>query len=231
MPSSLQTFLLAIIFVLSMPAVSQETEKYYESSALQFEYNYRNGKLHGLTKEYYETGELKAEYEYRTNKLIAKKEFRRDGNLEYELKYEDGKKIEKEKKYYSTGELFREHTLRNGKIEGLQIDYYQNGQKKAERHYVNGQRDGRAKGYHMNGKVQGDWLFKNGEPVSASLFYSTGEKWLVHTDFDKKGRLNGTSKEYDKKGMLMALRYYEDNEMVKRRRIGSWSRWWWELWY
>jgi len=127
MPSSLQTFLLAIMLVLSMPAVSQETEKYYESSALQFEYNYHNGKLQGLTKEYYETGELKAEYEYRMNKLIAKKEFRRDGNLEYELKYEDGKKIEKEKKYYSTGELFREHTLRNGKIEGLQIDYYQNG--------------------------------------------------------------------------------------------------------
>jgi len=231
MQSSLKTVLLAILLVFSMTAISQETEKYYESGALQFEYSYRNGKLHGFTKEYYESGEIKAEYEYRMNKLIAKKEFRRDGNLEYELKYEDGKKIEKEKKYYSTGELFREQTLINGKIEGLQIDYYQDGQKKAERHYVNGNRDGSAKGYHMNGNVQGDWSFKNSNPASATLFYSTGEKWLVHKNFDKKGRLNGTSKEYDKKGKLMAIRYYEDNEMVKRRRVGTWSRWWWELWY
>ncbi|MEN8216544.1 MAG: toxin-antitoxin system YwqK family antitoxin [Pseudomonadota bacterium] len=231
MQSSLKTVLLAILLVLSVTAVSQVTEEYYESGALQFEYSYRNGKLHGLTKEYYETGELKAESDYRADKLVAQKIFRRDGNLEYELKSKDGQKIETRKMYYPTGELSREQSFVNGKLEGLEFDYYQDGQKKAERHYVNGQRDGSAKGYHMNGKVQGDWLFQNGNPVSATLFYSTGEKWLVHTDFDKKGRLNGTSKEYDKKGTLMALRYYEENEMVKRRRIGSWSRWWWELWY
>lgn len=229
MQSSLKAVFVAVLLVLSVAVQSQETEKYYDSGALQFEYRYRNGKLHGLTKEYYETGELRAELDYRAGKLVAKKEFRRDGNLEYELKYRDGNKIETQKKYYPTGELFREQTLENGKIEGLQIDYDLDGNKKAERHYVNNQRHGSAKGYYPNGKVQGDWTFENGNPVAATLFYSTGEKWLIHNDFDSKGRLDGASKEYDKKGMLMAIRYYEENEMVKRRRVGIWSRWWWAL--
>lgn len=230
MYSSLKTILLAVMLVLSVAAQSQETEKYYESGSLQFEYNYRNGQKHGITKEYYETGEQKAEYNYRAGKLIAQEDFRRDGNLEYKLKYKNGKKIELRKKYYSTGELFREHTLVNGKIEGMQIDYYRNGQKKAKRNYVNGQRHGSAKGYHFNGKLQGDWAFKNGEPVSAVLYYSNGKKWLIHDDFDNEGRLDGSSNEYDKDGNLMAIRYYKKNEMVKRSRISPWFRWWWTLW-
>ena len=68
-----------------------------------------------------------------------------------------------------------------------------------------------------------NWIFENGKPVSPIIFYRTGEKWLVHTDFDDQGQLNGVSKEYSKDGRLMALRYYENNELVKRERI---NRWW-----
>jgi len=226
MPSSLKIIVLAIMLAISMTAQPQEdeTEKYYESGALQFHYSYRKGKLHGITKEHYETSELRAEYNYKAGQLIAKKEFRRNGDLEYELKYEDGNKYETQIEYYATGELFRQRTLVNGKREGLEIEFYRNGQKKAERNYVTGKKEGSAKGYHINGNLQGDWKFKNGEPESATLYYSTGEKWLVHKDFDQKGHLNGSSKEYDKKGSLMALRYYEDDEMVKRRRLNRWTR-------
>jgi antitoxin component YwqK of YwqJK toxin-antitoxin module len=226
MPSSLKIIVLAMMLAVSMTAQPQEdkTEKYYESGALQFQYSYRKGKLHGTTKEYYETGELKAEYNYKAGQLIAKKEFRHNGDLEYELKYEDGNKYETQIEYYTTGELFRQRTLVNGKREGLEIEFYRNGQKKAERNYIEGKKEGSAKGYHINGNLQGDWIFKNGEPVSATLYYSTGEKWLVHKDFDENGRLNGSSKEYDKQGSLMALRYYEDDEMIKRRRLNRWTR-------
>jgi len=227
MQSSLKIIVLAIMLVMSMMTSAQqeeETEKYYESGVLQFQYSYRKGKLHGITKEYYETGELRAEYNYKTGQLIAKKTFRRNGDLEYELKYEDGNKYETQIEYYTTGELFRQRTLVNGKREGLEIEFYRNGQKKAERNYVSGKKEGSAKGYHINGNLQGDWLFKNGEPFSATLYYSTGEKWLVHTDFNEKGRLNGSSKEYAKEGNLMAIRYYEDDQMVKRRRLTRWTR-------
>jgi antitoxin component YwqK of YwqJK toxin-antitoxin module len=232
MPSSIKLVLTVIMLLVSVMVQSaEETNEYYDNGALQFSYSYRNGSLHGITKEYYETSELKAELDYRSGKLIAKREFRRNGDLKYELKYEGGNKIETELTYYPTGELFRQQTLVNGRIEGLEIDYYRTGQKKAERNYVNGKRDGSAKGFHINGNVQGDWIFESGEPVFATLFYSSGEKWLIYSHFDEKGRLDGASKEYDKKGNLMAIRYYVKNEMVKRRRISPWLQWWWNLWY
>ncbi len=232
MPSSIKLVLTVIMLLVSVMVQSaEETNEYYENGALQFSYSYRNGSLHGITKEYYETSELKAELDYRSGKLIAKREFRRNGDLKYELKYEGGNKIETELTYYPTGELFRQRTFVNGRIEGLEIDYYRTGQKKAERNYVNGKRDGSAKGFHINGNVQGDWIFESGEPVFATLFYSSGEKWLIYSHFDEKGRLDGASKEYDKKGNLMAIRYYVKNEMVKRRRISPWLQWWWNLWY
>ncbi len=184
--------------------------------------------MHGLTKEFYETGELKAEHTYKSGKLIAQKKFRRNGSLEYEMKYnKEGNKIETQIEYYQTSELFRQRNLINGKREGLEIEYYRNGQKKAERNYKNGRKEGSAKGFHINGNVQGDWIFEHGEPAMATIFYSTGEKWLLHTDFDRKGMLNGVTKEYNKEGQLMALRYYENNGMIKRRRI---TGWWGRLW-
>ncbi|HHB91741.1 MAG TPA: hypothetical protein ENK59_00825 [Thioploca sp.] len=224
----IKVILLTIVLIVSVFAA--EEKKYYDNGSVQFEYSYRSGQLHGLTKEYYETGELKAEHEYRSGKLISKRRFRRNGDLEYELKYEDGQKIEYKIEYYPTGERFRQRTLINGKREGLEIEFHRNGKKKAERNYIADKKEGSAKGYYINGRLQGDWLFKNGEPVSATIFYSTGEKWLVHSNFDDKGRLNGKSKEYEKDGTLKAIRYYKNNVMEKRRRVSRWLRWWWSIW-
>ncbi|RKZ39619.1 MAG: hypothetical protein DRQ49_10975 [Gammaproteobacteria bacterium] len=236
MQSFIKPVLLAVMLVFSAIVMAQqpklELEKYYESSGnLQFEYEYHNGKLHGTTKEYYESGEIKAELIYKKGRLTAKKQFRRNGDLEYELKYKNGKKLETKIEYYSTGEPFRQRIFIDGKREDLEIEYYKDGQTKAERNYVNGKKEGSARGYYTNGRLQGDWLFKNDEPISATLFYKTGEKWINHNYFDNKGRLNGVSKEYNKEGKLMALRYYQNNDMVKRKRVGSGLRWWWELRY
>jgi antitoxin component YwqK of YwqJK toxin-antitoxin module len=222
-PLPLLLFALVALFLVSPVSAQKKVEKeYYESGTLHFEYRYRNNKLHGTTTEYYETGERKAELTYDNGQLEAKREYTRNGGLEYEMKYEEGKKVETQIKYYPTGEIFRQQTFVNGKLEGLEVEYYRNGKKKAERNYSNGKRDGSAKGYHINGKLQGDWIFKNGEPVHATLYYTTGEKWMVHTDFDQKGRLNGVSKEYDKEGNLVAVRYYKNDDMVQRQRINLW---------
>ncbi|HDN26259.1 MAG TPA: hypothetical protein ENG03_04035 [Thioploca sp.] len=103
--------------------------------------------------------------------------------------------------YYATGELFCQRTLVNGLREGLEVET------KAERNYQNGKKVGSAKVFHSNDQLQGDWIFANGKPVSATIFYCSGEKWLVHTDFDDKGRLNGSVK-----SMI-------NNDMVKRERV------------
>ncbi len=224
--------LILMILVFSITVQSEEIKKkYYDNGAVQFEYNYKNGKLHGITTEFYESGVKKTETTYKAGKIIAQKKYNLNGNLTYTLKYANGKKIETTKRYYSTGELFRERTLIDGKIEGLEIDYNKDGNKKAERNYVNGLKEGSAKGYHYNGNVQGDWKFHNGEPIAADIFYRNGAIWLEHRDFNDKGQLDGVSKEYDKEGKLVALRYYKENEMVKRKKVSFWTRWFWSLWY
>lgn len=223
----LLTFFWLIAPTTDLLAQVKENATYYESGALHFKYSYLNGELHGTTQEYYETGELKAEHVYQNGQLISKKEYRRNGALEYEMKYEEGHKTETQIEYYQTGPLFRQRSFLDGNRHGLEIEFYRNGQKKAERNYKYGKKEGSAKGYHSNGKLQGDWIFRNDEPISATIYYSTGEKWLVHTQFDKDGRLNGVSKEYDKGGNLIAKRYYKDDQLIQRKRVDSWWEQWW----
>lgn len=204
---------------LSVYAAEEKDKAYYPSGAIHFEYARMNGRLHGTTKEYFETGELKAEIVYKDGKLESKREFLRNGKLSNELRITGGKKYETQIQYYPTGELFRERSLVNGVLEGLETDYYQNGKKKAERRYENGRKEGNSKGYHNNGNLQGDWEFLNGVPVKATIYYRTGEKWLVHDAFDEQGNLNGITYEYGKDGGLIARRFYENNQMIRRERI------------
>lgn len=71
------------------------------------------------------------------------------------------------------------------------------------------------------------WKFKKRQSQSDILFYSTGEKWLVHTTFNDKEQPNGISKEYNRKGYLTAVRYYNQNgELVKRIKVSWWWGWW-----
>lgn len=219
-------FIPLLVFLISLSIQAAEEvplkNKYYESGQIQIEYTYVNGQLHGTTKEYYETGETRKESIYEKGKLLSEKRFLKNGKIEYEMHYESGNKIENQLEYYPTGELFRERKLINGKQEGVEKEYYQNSKLKAERNYVGGKKQGSAKGYYKNGKLQGDWTFEGGAPVSATIYYRTGELWLKHTDFDKSGRLNGVTKEYDRNGSLIAERYYVDDVMVKRKRKLKW---------
>lgn len=215
---------LAMCFAVSAVAMAQDIKQEYydDGKTVRYEYSYSDGQLNGLSKEFYETGELKAEMQYRSGKLIAKKQFLRDGRLEYDMKIVEDKRHETEFEYYQTGELFRQRQLVNGVREGLEKEYYTSGKTKAERNYKSGKRHGAARGYHRNGNLQGDWEFVDGLPVQAIIYYSSGEKWLVHPNF-KDGNLHGESKEYDKEGDLIAERIYEDGTMIeRRRRTGFW---------
>jgi antitoxin component YwqK of YwqJK toxin-antitoxin module len=228
-------FFALVLWMFSLAVLAADGDKnitYYESGATQFEYNYLNGKLNGVSREYYDSGdakvkgELRAELTYRDGKLEAKKEYLRNGKLSNELRIADGKRYETQLAYYSgTDVLFRERHLVDGKLHGLEQEYYQDGKTlKAERNYVDGKKQGKAKGFHSNGNLQGDWDFAEGLPVKAVIFYRSGEKWLEHSHF-LDGRLNGVSKEYDKKGNLIAHRLYEDDRMVKRDRVTGLFDW------
>lgn len=211
-----------VVIVNGQTVHSREEKSYYDNGSVHFVYHYVDEKLEGVTKEYYDSGELKAEIVYKQGKVESQKEFLKNGRLERETRYLDDKKHETRIEYYSTGELFRERQLIDGILEGIEKEYYQNGKLKAERNYQNGKRHGSAVGYYANGNLKGDWEFDAGVPVKATIFFSSGEKWLEHTDFDKEGRLNGISKEYDKKGNFVAKRYYKDDIMIKRERVKKW---------
>lgn len=218
MPLQKLIWLVLLLSMVSISAPAKEVKEYYESGELKEEKNIENGAPHGPARVFYKSGSLKEEATYDRGKLLSKKSFRPDGKDEYSMYYDErGRKVETETKFYASGKKFRENTLINGKLEGWEKEYYPNGKLRAERHYVAGKKEGEARGYYQNGNVQGDWYFKNGVPSAATIFYPTGEKHLVHKF--KDGRIHGETKEYDKKGEVMAIRMYKDDRMVERRRV------------
>ncbi|MDM8546161.1 toxin-antitoxin system YwqK family antitoxin [Candidatus Venteria ishoeyi] len=212
-----QHVLFSILLLLPLQAVlAKEEIKKYPSGAVHFIYNYDGNRRHGVSKEFHENNNLKTEFFYEKGKLTAEKRYRQDGQIEYEFTYKRNKKHEVVREFHSSGKLFRERHLVGGIQEGMEKEYAPDGKLKAERTYIGGKKNGSAKGYFRNGRVQGDWTFKNGVPIAATIFYSTGEKYLVHEFSD--GKIDGVSKEYNKKGKLQAKRYYKNDKLVKRVR-------------
>lgn len=214
-----------ILILLSFSAYTQQELKreikkeFYETGALRSEQSYLGDQLDGTSIEYYESGQIKGKKIYEHGKLISESDFKARGDLVYEMKYDiKGNKVETLIGYYPTGELHTVRTLVNGKQEGSEVEYYRlDMQKKAERNYRNGKKHGQAKGYHSNGNLQGDWEFIDGQPIAATIYYRTGEKWLIHHFED--GKLNGVTEEYDKGGHLIAERVYKDDKLIERRRV------------
>ncbi len=205
-----------MILGLNFHLYANEEKKLYPSGSVHFIYNKSDEKLDGVSKEFYENGNIKTEFTYEKGKLISEKRYRNDAQIEYEFYLKYTKKHETLRIFHSSGALFRERLLIDGAQEGVERDYYPNGKLKAERNYKKGKKEGVAKGYYKNGRVQGDWLFKNGVPVSATIFFMTGEMHLVH-EF-KDGKIHGVTKEYDKKGHLKAERHYQNDKLIKRVR-------------
>ena len=98
--------------------MNKEIKKgYYGNGQLNWEYEYLNGKPHGVSKWYHDNGQLKWEYEYLNGEPQGvSKGYYENGQLEWECEYQDGKKHGVSKEYYENGELNWEDEYLNGTI-------------------------------------------------------------------------------------------------------------------
>jgi antitoxin component YwqK of YwqJK toxin-antitoxin module len=90
---------------------------YYESEKLEYECNYRDGKIEGIVKIYYESGKLMKEWNYKDNKLNGiTKWYSENGKLMRQFNYKDGKREGASKKFYESGGIRSIKTYKNGKF-------------------------------------------------------------------------------------------------------------------
>ena len=113
--------------------------QYYDNSSLFGEWNYKGGRLEGISKAYYKSGELRAQWSFRNNVPEGiTRWYYKSGRLESEWSYKAGKADGVVKGYYESGTLKAEYNFKDGKKEGIHLEYYENGKIKSTANYKDG---------------------------------------------------------------------------------------------
>lgn len=116
--------------------------------------NYKNGKLHGLSKEYHLNGVFRTQINYKDGKIISKLV----------------------KTYFDNGILFCETEYDNGKRHGLCKMYNKDGTLRETRLYKNGKRHGVFTIYNTDATLREACIYKNDK-----IFKSKNLKRTTHT--------------------------------------------------
>ena len=64
------------------------SKSYYENGNLESEQSYRNGRLDGGAKAYHPNGKLQFAFQYRKDVPVAVKEYDQEGNMIFQAVYE-----------------------------------------------------------------------------------------------------------------------------------------------
>ena len=103
----------------SVPSHQVEIERsYFSNGNIEYEAEFINGKLDGISRVWVEDGTLFSESEYSNGKPHGIwNRYHPNGSLMYEVYYEYGKKHGVEKWYYDNGQEKSEHKFNHGKPE------------------------------------------------------------------------------------------------------------------
>ena len=101
------------------PSIQKEVERsYFSNGNLEYEAEYINGKLDGISRVWSEDSSLLSESEYSHGQPHGTwKKFHPNGSLMYEVQYEFGQKHGDEKWYYENKQLKSEQKFSYGKSE------------------------------------------------------------------------------------------------------------------
>jgi len=98
-------------------AFSAKVREYYKNGNIRWEYDYRNGKLHGKYIRWYENGNKQWEYDYQNGKLHGKYiRWYENGNKQWEYDYRNGKRHGKYICWFEDGNKGLEANYQNGKL-------------------------------------------------------------------------------------------------------------------
>ena len=151
---------------------------WWKNGQKEFERNYKDGKEDGLQTRWYENGKKKGEANAKDGEphgLVL--QWHENGQKDYEGNFKDGKWDGPMNEWYENGKKKGEGNYKDGKLDGLHLKWYKNGQKKVETNYKIGELNG-LKSWHENGQKKFEGNFKDGKVVEGSRKYwnSKGEE-------------------------------------------------------
>ncbi len=145
----------------------------------------------------------------------VKKAFDDSGKLKYERNYENGKLHGISRGYYPSGKLKVTSSFYNGLAWGDTIGYYENGKVKASIPFVKGKVEGVQKEFYNNGQLKSSQRFEKDIPVGTKRVYFPDGNMKARINFNDKGQMSGTAKEYRKGGLLKYTIKLEDGKAIK----------------
>ena len=111
------------------PSTQKQMEQsYFSNGNLEYEAEFMNGKLDGISRVWLEDGTLYSVSQYTNDQPHgAWKKFHPNGKLMFEVKYEYGQKHGYEKWYYENGNIKSEQEFNYGSTKSVIIRWHPNG--------------------------------------------------------------------------------------------------------
>ena len=216
---------------------------FYPNSNKRKEYNYFNGKLHGIYREYNLSGKMILEKRYVNGELFipkpedeivlkaeVKKSYYPNGKVQFEGAFYNDLPVGIHKEYNAEGILTNVKEFTSQSIllgEGL---FDSNGKRKGEwklhdqfmeyfyalGNYIDGKMDGKWTYYYPDGKLEMEGFFNKNKPDREWVwYYPTGIK--KREESYMFGKLEGLYSEYDSlENVILKGEYFDD------ARVGEW---------
>lgn len=138
-----------------------------KNGAVEWEENYKDGKLDGLVKNYITSKNVrivKSIYHYKNGLADGNQsEYNEMGKLSSESNYKAGKKQGVSKWYYQNGMLAMQQNYVNDLIDGAFLSFSQTGKIITKGFYVNGKKNGAWTEYFEGGELKTEGAYKEDE--------------------------------------------------------------------
>ena len=172
------------------------------NSSIAIKKNYKEAKLHGVSKEFDEkTGNLVREIPYTNGEKhgTCKYYFPENKNLKKETEFKQGQKEGKEIIYRENQEIKEEREYKNDKLDGVLKCYYENGKIKSEAEFSEGQKDGTYTEFYQNGEVKKIIHYKNDQKHGQEITYNKDGNKISEAEYEK-GKVIGEPKYFSSDG-------------------------------
>jgi len=124
---------------------------WYENGQLQYEANFKDGKVDGLYRDWYE-----------------------DGQLQYETNCKDGYLDGLNRGWYENGQLYFTKNYKYGMKHGIMRHWFRNGQLMVEYNYKDGKSNGICRNWHENGQLWFEMMYKDDKRTSSKCWDEDG---------------------------------------------------------
>lgn len=227
-----RALLVTMFLVATFDAVAQEEMEYttfhYDNGILSSEGFMQDEKPNGYWKTYYTSGELKTEGNRKNFQLDSTWVFYgEEGNKVSEMHYTEGVRDGLQKSYQN-GYLYEESNYCAGIKCGEWLYYYPTGEVQRKVPYVDGEQNGDGFEYDVDGRIITLLNYRESNLRRAdkiNRFDNQGNKrgpWVYYhpngvvsqEGYYMNDKKNGIFKTYDKRGDLLTIEKYRDDELI-----------------